>query len=69
MENKTITLSISKKKIIPLSKKSCNFNNNYNLKNGFIDKDEKCLHKVVSKLCLFGKISTYELIFSLYIFC
>jgi hypothetical protein len=41
MEDKTITLSISKKINISLSKRSCNFNDNYNLENGFIDKDEE----------------------------
>jgi hypothetical protein len=69
MKDKTITLTISKKKIIPLSKKSCNFNDNYNLKNGFIDKDEECLYEVVSKLCLFGEVSPLELMLFLYMFC
>jgi hypothetical protein len=69
MEDKTITLSISKKKIIPLSKRSCNFNDNYNLENDFIDKEEECLYEVVSKLCLFGEVSPHELIFFLYMFC
>jgi hypothetical protein len=69
MEDKTITLSISKKKFIPFSKRSCNFNDNYNLGNGFIDKDEECLYEVVSKLCLFGEVRPHELIFFLYMFC
>jgi hypothetical protein len=66
MEDKIITLSISKKKIIPFSERSCNFNNNYNLENGFIDKDEERLYEVVSKLCLFGEVSPHELLFLYY---
>jgi len=69
MEDKIIILSISKKKIIFFSKRSCNFNDNYNLENGFIDKDEECLYEVVSKLYLFGEVSPHELIFLLYMFC
>jgi hypothetical protein len=69
MEDKTITLSISKKKIILLSKRSCNFNDNYDVEIDFIDKNEECLYEDASKLCMFGEVSPHELIFFLYMFC